>query len=104
LGGTTLVLLERSLRANVDTSLQSLAQAIAENVRRPVALGPGLDELVESMMVWPVKPLLSPVMISVLACVPVVVPVFVNLPVPLIAPSPAYLREIGRSGPRGGRQ
>lgn len=50
LGGTTLVLLDRSLRANVDTSLQSLARAIAENVRRPVALGPGLDELVESMM------------------------------------------------------
>ena len=50
LGGTTLVLLDHSLRTNVDTSLQSLAQAIAENVRRPSALGPGLDELVESMM------------------------------------------------------
>ena len=50
LGGTTLVLLERSLRANVDRSLQSLAQAIAENVRRPSPFGPGLDEMVESML------------------------------------------------------
>ena len=50
LGGTTLVLLDRSLRANVDSSLQSLAQAIAESVRRPSPLGPGLDEMVESML------------------------------------------------------
>ncbi len=50
LGGTTLVLLDRSLRANLDTSLQSLAQAIAESVRRPSPLGPGLDEMVESML------------------------------------------------------
>ena len=50
LSATTLVLLDRSLRTNVDTSLQSLAQAIAETVRRPAAFGPGLDELVESML------------------------------------------------------
>ncbi len=50
LSATTLVLLDRSLHTNVDTSLQSLAQAIAETVRRPTAFGPGLDELVESML------------------------------------------------------
>ena len=50
LGATTLVLLDRSLRANVDTSLQTLAQTIAENVRRPSPFGPGLDDLVESML------------------------------------------------------
>jgi heavy metal sensor kinase len=50
LGGTTLVLLDRSLRANVDSSLQSLAQAIAEGVRRPSPFGPDLDEMVESML------------------------------------------------------
>jgi heavy metal sensor kinase len=45
-----LVLLDRSLRTNVDTSLQSLAQALAETVRRPPAFGPTLDEMVESML------------------------------------------------------
>ena len=50
LGGTTLVLLDRSLRANVDVSLQSLAQAIAQSVRQPSPLGPPLDEMLESML------------------------------------------------------
>jgi two-component system OmpR family sensor kinase len=50
LGTTTLVLLDRSLRANVDTSLHSLAQAIGETVRQRSAFGPGLDDLVESML------------------------------------------------------
>jgi heavy metal sensor kinase len=50
LGGTTLVLLDRSLRANVDTSLDSLAHAIAETVRRPSAFGPELDQMLESML------------------------------------------------------
>jgi len=50
LSATTLVLLDRSLHTNVDTSLQSLAQTIAETVRRPPAFGPGLDDLVESML------------------------------------------------------
>ena len=44
------MLLDRSLRTNVDTSLQSLAQALAETVRRPPAFGPTLDEMVESML------------------------------------------------------
>jgi heavy metal sensor kinase len=50
LGGTTAVLLDRSLRANVDSSLESLAQTIAEAARRPSAFGSGLDELLESML------------------------------------------------------
>lgn len=50
LGGTTLVLLDRGLRANVDTSLQSLAQALAETVRRPPGFGATLDEMIESML------------------------------------------------------
>jgi heavy metal sensor kinase len=50
LGGTTLILLDRSLRANVDASLQSLAQAIAHSVRQPSQFGPDLDEMVESML------------------------------------------------------
>jgi two-component system OmpR family sensor kinase len=45
-----LVLLDRGLRANVDTSLQSLAQALAETVRRPPGFGATLDEMIESML------------------------------------------------------
>ena len=47
LGATALVLLDRSLRTNVDTSLHSLAQVIGETVRRPSG---GLDELIESTL------------------------------------------------------
>ena len=46
----TLVLLDRSLRTNVDTSLQSLAGAIAESVRRPNQPSPSLDDLLESLL------------------------------------------------------
>src|SRR5260221_543531 len=50
LGTTALVLLDRSLRANVDTSLDALAQTIAESVRGPSAMDPALDELVDSLL------------------------------------------------------
>jgi len=49
LGATSAVLLDRSLRANLDTSLKSVAQVIAESSRRDT-LGPDLDTLLESML------------------------------------------------------
>jgi heavy metal sensor kinase len=50
LGGTSVFLLDRGLRNNVDDSLNSVARAIAESVRRPAFFGPDIEDMLQSML------------------------------------------------------
>jgi heavy metal sensor kinase len=50
LGGTSVVLLERGLRNNIDDSLNSVARTIAESVRRPASFGGDIDESLEALL------------------------------------------------------
>jgi heavy metal sensor kinase len=49
LGATAVMLLDRGLRNNVDASLNSVARAIAESVRRPSVFGPDIEDTLQSM-------------------------------------------------------
>jgi two-component system, OmpR family, sensor kinase len=50
LSATSVILLDRALRKNVDDSLSSVARAIAETVRRPTFFGPDIEDRLESML------------------------------------------------------
>jgi heavy metal sensor kinase len=50
LGTAALVLLDRGLRQNVDTSLESLAQTVADSARKPATVAPDLEALLESLL------------------------------------------------------
>jgi len=50
LGITALILLDRGLRENIDTSLLSVARSIAASTRSASRPGPGFDDLVESLL------------------------------------------------------
>ena len=50
LGIAALILLDRGLRENIDTSLLSVARSIAASTRSTPRSGPGLDDLVESLL------------------------------------------------------
>ncbi|HEU4342723.1 MAG TPA: ATP-binding protein [Candidatus Binatia bacterium] len=50
LGATSVILLDRSLRKNVDDSLSSVARAIAESVRRPFFFGSDLEDSLHSLL------------------------------------------------------
>jgi heavy metal sensor kinase len=50
LGATSVMLLDHGLRNNVDDSLNSVARAIAESVRRPSFFPPGVEDTLESML------------------------------------------------------
>ena len=50
LGVGALVLLDRGLRDNIDASLKSVAQSIAESSRRHASVGTPLDDLLDSML------------------------------------------------------
>jgi heavy metal sensor kinase len=50
LGVGALILLDRGLRDNIDASLKSVAQAIADSSRRHSSLGTPLDDLLDSML------------------------------------------------------
>ncbi|HSF58882.1 MAG TPA: HAMP domain-containing protein, partial [Candidatus Binatia bacterium] len=50
LSATSVVLLDRGLRNNVDDSLSSVARAIAESVRRPSFFGPEIEDTLQSML------------------------------------------------------
>jgi heavy metal sensor kinase len=50
LGLGALILLDRGLRDNIDASLKSVAQAIADSSRRHSSLGTPLDDLLDSML------------------------------------------------------
>jgi heavy metal sensor kinase len=50
LGATSLILLDRGLRKNVDESLTSVANAIAESIRRPSFFGPDIEDSLQSML------------------------------------------------------
>jgi heavy metal sensor kinase len=50
LSATSVILLDRALRNNVDDSLSSVARAIAESVRRPSFFGPDIEETLQSML------------------------------------------------------
>ena len=50
LSATSVILLDRGLRNNVDDSLVSVARAIAETVRRPSFLGPDIEDTLQSML------------------------------------------------------
>jgi len=50
LGVAALVLLDRGLRENIDASLLSVARSIATSTRGAPRSGPGLDDLVESLL------------------------------------------------------
>ncbi len=50
LGTAGVLLLDRSLRRNVDDSLTSLAQTVAGSVRQPTLLGPDVEESLQSML------------------------------------------------------
>ena len=50
LGGTSVVLLDRGLRNNIDDSLNSLARTIAESVRRPAFFGSDFDESLQALL------------------------------------------------------
>ena len=50
LGTTSVLLLDRGLRQNVDDSLDSVANAIADSVQRPSFFGPELEEYLQSML------------------------------------------------------
>jgi heavy metal sensor kinase len=49
-GGTSAVLLDQGLRKDVDASLYSVARAIAQSARRPSALGPDIEDSLQSML------------------------------------------------------
>jgi heavy metal sensor kinase len=49
LGATSVMLLERGLRNNVDASLSSVARAIAESARQPSLFGPDIEDSLQSM-------------------------------------------------------
>jgi heavy metal sensor kinase len=50
LSATSVILLDRALRNNVDDSLSSVARAIAETVRRPSFFGPDIEDTLQSML------------------------------------------------------
>ncbi len=50
LGATSLMMLDHSLRENIDDSLNSVARAIAESVRRPSFYPPSIEDTLESML------------------------------------------------------
>ncbi|HXV84947.1 MAG TPA: ATP-binding protein [Candidatus Binatia bacterium] len=50
LGATSLMMLDHSLRQNIDDSLNSVARTIAESVRRPSFYPPSIEETLESML------------------------------------------------------
>lgn len=50
LGGTSVVLLDHGLRNNIDDSLNSLARAIAESVRRPAFFGSDIDDSLQALL------------------------------------------------------
>jgi heavy metal sensor kinase len=50
LGVSALVLLDRGLRDNIDASLKSVAQSIAESSRRQASVGTPFDDLLDSML------------------------------------------------------
>ena len=50
LAGTSVFLLDHGLRKNVDDSLNSVARAIAESVRRPSFLPPDIEDSLQSML------------------------------------------------------
>jgi heavy metal sensor kinase len=50
LGATSVMLLDRALRNNVDDSLRSVARAIAETVRQPSFFGPDVEDTLQSML------------------------------------------------------
>jgi heavy metal sensor kinase len=50
LSATSVILLDRALRKNVDDSLSSVARAIAETVRRPSFFGPDIEDTLQSML------------------------------------------------------
>ena len=70
LGATSVMMLDHGLRTNIDDSLNSVARAIADSVRRPSFFPPGIEEKLESMLgpqlaerffqlldrVWPARP------------------------------------------------
>jgi hypothetical protein len=50
LGATSVMMLDHSLRQNIDDSLNSVARAIAESVRRPAFFGPDIEDSLQSML------------------------------------------------------
>jgi heavy metal sensor kinase len=50
LGATSVILLDRGLRNNVDDSLDSVARAVAESVRRPSFFGADIEDSLKSML------------------------------------------------------
>src|SRR5262245_21071225 len=50
LGATSVMMLDHGLRNNVDDSLNSVARAIAESVRRPPFFPPGIEDSLESLL------------------------------------------------------
>ena len=50
LGATSVMMLDHGLRSNVDDSLNSVARAIADSVRRPSFFPPGIEDTLESML------------------------------------------------------
>jgi heavy metal sensor kinase len=50
LSATSVILLDRALRNNVDDSLSSVARAIAETVRGPSFFGPDIEDTLQSML------------------------------------------------------
>ena len=50
LGATSLMMLDHGLRSNIDDSLNSVARAIGESVRRPSFFPPGIEDTLESML------------------------------------------------------
>lgn len=50
LGATSVMLLDHGLRNNVDDSLNSVARAMAESLRRPSVFPPGIEDTLESML------------------------------------------------------
>ena len=50
LGATSVILLDRGLRKNVDESLNSAARAIADSVRRPSFFGSDIEDSLQSML------------------------------------------------------
>src|SRR2546430_2736446 len=50
LGATSVILLDRGLRKNVDDSLNSFAGAIADSVRRLSFFGPDIEDSLRSML------------------------------------------------------
>jgi heavy metal sensor kinase len=50
LGATSLILLDHGLRNNVDDSLNSVARAIADSVRRPSFFGPDVEDSLQAML------------------------------------------------------